>query len=60
MRTISDRHVVYIAKLDNAVVTLLLMVGETQTLMYKEGKRIFVVGNTFHFSPHIRVLPSFD
>ncbi len=52
-RRLSDGHVVYTATSNNAEVDLLLLEGQTQTLVFKAGSRILVVGKTFHFPPHI-------
>ncbi|MCD4646204.1 hypothetical protein AR454_05580 [Bacillus mycoides] len=52
-RRLSDGHVVYTATSNDAKVDLILLGGQTQTLVFKECKTIFVEGNTFHFSPHV-------
>lgn len=55
-RTSSDGRVVYTATSDRSVVQLLIKDAVSQTLVFRKGKTILVVGSTFHFSPHIQVL----
>lgn len=54
-RRASDGHVVYIATSNHSTVTLVVRGTRNQKLFFKRGQRIFVVGGTFHFPPHVQV-----
>jgi hypothetical protein len=54
-RRVSDGHVVYVATSNISTVTLIVQGTRNQKLTFKKGQRIFVVGGTFHFSPHTTV-----
>ena len=56
-REVSDGHVVYTATSNDAEINLLIG-GQTQTLVFKKGRQVFIVAQTFHFAPHFFFITS--